>query len=308
MLINKAINNIQIKVTKGEQDEARTIAGVSRVGLYYYGARYLDAKYSRWLSTDPAVGEYIPQAPVNDEAKKHNQSLPGQGGIFNIVNLQLYHYAGNNPVKYTDPDGRFVNVPIGAAVGFVSSAATEIGGRMINGQSFGDAVKNTFTDKTSLAIIGTSTLIGAATSGVSGLAVNATTKAVTTAASAGLKTGAQAIGEIAVKTVAINTVAGAVDAGAKDIVTHAIKGESESFGEIASTMGKGVLSAALFSGVTQGVIAAGTTTSGQIGNVLTGTMKEFNINQPKWAGATGVVGESVVPTIIDIKNSIAGDN
>ena len=28
------------------------------------------------------------------------------GGIYNTVNLHLYHYAGNNPVKYTDPDGR----------------------------------------------------------------------------------------------------------------------------------------------------------------------------------------------------------
>ena len=27
------------------------------------------------------------------------------GGVFNIVNLQLYHYAGNNPVKYVDPTG-----------------------------------------------------------------------------------------------------------------------------------------------------------------------------------------------------------
>ena len=67
----------------------------------------MDAKYSRWLSTDPAVGEYIPQAPVNDEAKKHNGQLPGIGGVFNVVNFQLYHYAGNNPVKYTDPDGRY---------------------------------------------------------------------------------------------------------------------------------------------------------------------------------------------------------
>ena len=88
------------------QDEARTIADVSCVGLYYYGARYLDAKYSRWLSADPVVGEYIPMAPVNDEAKKHNEELPGQGGVFNIANFRLYHYAGNNPVKYTDPDGK----------------------------------------------------------------------------------------------------------------------------------------------------------------------------------------------------------
>jgi hypothetical protein len=48
----------------------------------------------------------VPGAPVDDEARKRNQNLPGQGGVFNVVNLHLYHYAGNNPVKYTDPDGR----------------------------------------------------------------------------------------------------------------------------------------------------------------------------------------------------------
>jgi hypothetical protein len=70
------------------------------------GARYLNPQTGLWLSTDPAMGEYVPQAPINDDAKKANQNLPGMGGVFNVVNLHVYHYAGNNPVKYTDPDGR----------------------------------------------------------------------------------------------------------------------------------------------------------------------------------------------------------
>ena len=74
-------------------------------GLYYYGARYLDPRTSRWLSGDPALGDYIPQASIDEEAKKHNEKLPGQGGVFNYVNLHVYHYAANNPVKYVDPDG-----------------------------------------------------------------------------------------------------------------------------------------------------------------------------------------------------------
>jgi RHS repeat-associated protein len=75
-------------------------------GFYYYGARYLDPRTSRWISGDPAMGEYIPEAPVNEEARKRNGNLPGMGGVYNVINLHVYHYAGNNPLKYTDPDGK----------------------------------------------------------------------------------------------------------------------------------------------------------------------------------------------------------
>ncbi len=63
-------------------------------GLYYYGARYLDPKYSRWISADPALLSYV------------SGSTAG-GGIYNSINFNLYHYGGNNPVRYSDPTGLF---------------------------------------------------------------------------------------------------------------------------------------------------------------------------------------------------------
>jgi RHS repeat-associated protein len=71
-------------------------------GPYYHAARYLDPRTGRWLFAGPAMGEYVPGVPVNDEVRKRNRNLPGMGGVFNLVNLHTYHYAGNNPAKYRD--------------------------------------------------------------------------------------------------------------------------------------------------------------------------------------------------------------
>ncbi|WP_315451020.1 RHS repeat-associated core domain-containing protein, partial [uncultured Treponema sp.] len=112
------LDKLPFRFTGKEMDE--------ETGLYYYGARYLDPKYSRWLSGDPALSDYIPKAPIDDEAKKHNEKLPGMGGVFNVVNLHLYHYAGNNPVKYEDPTGKWIHIAIGAIVGGVINAGVSI--------------------------------------------------------------------------------------------------------------------------------------------------------------------------------------
>ena len=72
----------------------------TETGLYYFGARYYDARVSRWISADPALDEYI---PYNNTKLKDLIA----GGIYNPININLYTYAWNNPIKLQDYDGRF---------------------------------------------------------------------------------------------------------------------------------------------------------------------------------------------------------
>jgi RHS repeat-associated protein len=63
-------------------------------GLIYFGARYYDPAIARFITQDSYLG--TPATPPS---------------------LHRYLYAHGNPTVYTDPDGRFVNFIVGAAVG-----------------------------------------------------------------------------------------------------------------------------------------------------------------------------------------------
>ena len=87
------------------------------------------------------------------------------------TNCDLYHYAGNNPVKYTDPDGNVIQavaaVAKGALIGAGTSAATNAGVQvafnMMRGQDFDTAV-----DNIDWKSVKSSAISGAITGGLSG--------------------------------------------------------------------------------------------------------------------------------------------
>ena len=72
-------------------------------GLYYFGARYYDPRTSVWQSGDPIIGKYLPSR------KQPDKGLAGMGGIFNSLNLAMYGYSHQNPVKFMDPNGEEPN-------------------------------------------------------------------------------------------------------------------------------------------------------------------------------------------------------
>jgi RHS repeat-associated protein len=80
------VGSERFKYTGKPEDES--------TGLYYYGARYYD----------PSVGRFITEDTV-------------LGSLTDPQSLNRYVYCRSNPLKYTDPDGRFWNIVAGSLIG-----------------------------------------------------------------------------------------------------------------------------------------------------------------------------------------------
>lgn len=98
-------------------------------------------------------------------------SSVGAGGIYNQVNFNLYHYANNNPVKYTDPNGEWAHIAVGAAigagVGAISAWASGASGREIVAAAVGGAVTGGMAAATCGMSLG-ATIAGSAMAGTAG--------------------------------------------------------------------------------------------------------------------------------------------
>ncbi|MFI8962769.1 SpvB/TcaC N-terminal domain-containing protein [Streptomyces sp. NPDC053493] len=75
----------------------------AETGLYYYGARYYNPRTQLWASPDPALPDYLDK----DIA----------GGLDEPRNLAAYTYTHNNPLKLTDPTGKWPKMPSWKTIG-----------------------------------------------------------------------------------------------------------------------------------------------------------------------------------------------
>jgi len=138
-------------------------------GLYYYNARYYDPQIGRFISPD-ATGQ----------------------DLNNPQTLNRYSYCVNNPLKYTDPSGHFIQMLVGALIGAAGYSITHVAANLITHKQW-----NAGWDWKAFA---TATAIGAISGGISEL--------ITVAASAALSTTVTVGGEVssAVEPVVTETV------------------------------------------------------------------------------------------------------
>ena len=94
-------------------------------GLLYYNARYYDPALGRFISADTLVPGANGLTVNGFSTTSLGRFTPGGSGPVNPQELNRYAYALNNPLKYTDPSGHFIDTLVD--VGFIAYGIYDIG-------------------------------------------------------------------------------------------------------------------------------------------------------------------------------------
>jgi len=105
----QTVSSVSYKYTGKEQD--------TETGLYYYGARYYDAKLCKFITPDDRID-----------------------GLFTGAGQNMYMYCHGNPIRFNDPDGHRKEGKIAGA--YLGSMMGPIGA--IGGAYLGDKIQNKF--------------------------------------------------------------------------------------------------------------------------------------------------------------------
>lgn len=173
----------------------------TETGLDYFGARYYGSTIGRFTSVDPLT-----------EAQK---------ATANPQRWNRYAYSLNNPLKYTDPNGKsptIVTAAIGAGVGFVFGYAGSLTAQAIRTGSF----SNLNYDDAAISGLG-----GAVSGGLAGLTLGASVALQGSALGViGVSAGTNAVGGAVVRAVDADPNSRPQDAGgiAFDLVAGAAGG------------------------------------------------------------------------------------
>ena len=100
--------NERFKFTGKERDD--------ETGYDFFGARYYASSLPLWLSVDPLADKYPYISP--------------------------YAYCNWNPVKNIDPDGKWIQIVVGAVVSAAADVAMQVGMDMLDDKSFVQAISN----------------------------------------------------------------------------------------------------------------------------------------------------------------------